>query len=84
MRYSDGKPASRVSLILALARGATRLLRPSAMPNRETLDASIPDEFKADCCVPKVNNASTTREVSVRDEWDPHHLIAFADLPDRR
>lgn len=53
MRYSERKLASRVSLILALVRGATKLLRPSAMPNRETLDASIPDVFKADCCVPQ-------------------------------
>lgn len=83
MRYSERKPASKVSLILALARAATTLLRPSAIPSRETLDASIPDVFKADCCVPNVNNAST-REASARDEWEPHHSIAFADLPDRR
>lgn len=58
MTFAERKSASPVSLVLALALRATTLFRPSATPGREALDASIPDEFKADCCAPDLNNAS--------------------------
>lgn len=58
MKFSERKWASPVSWVLALALRATTLFRPSATPSREALDASIPDEFKADCCAPELKNAS--------------------------
>lgn len=48
-------------VMLAFALRTVRLSRPSVTLSRETIDAGIPDEFKADCCVPEVNNATARR-----------------------